>query len=354
MSIVKEEFGKNSDQQIVTKYTLKNGNGMEVSLLDLGAVITNIMVPDKNGVVEDVALGFDTVADYETNKPGFGAVIGRVANRISNASFTLNGKKYTLDANDETNCLHGGKFRYEHCMYEAEWEEGEEESSITFTRVSKDMEQGFPGNLTYTITYTLSEANELMIEYYAVCDADTVINLTNHCYFNIGPGGHKCKDVLDQDLQLFSDKYTPVDEILIPTGEIRSVENTALDFRTPHRIGDRIGEATPDETTVPVYDHNFVLEHEKDEVVKAVEYSDKRSGRIMEVYTDFPGMQVYNAAKVDVPNGKDHTHYGAFCGICFETQNYPDAVNISTFPTAVLRAGEEYERVAIFRFSTME
>lgn len=354
MGISREEFGVTKEQEKVTKYTLTNQNGMKVSLIDFGAVITNLWVPDREGVLEDIALGFDSIEGYEVNKPAFGAVIGRVANRISNGSFTLNGKQYQLDQNDETNCLHGGNFRFEKCMYQTECAETEGADSISFTRLSKDMEQGFPGNVTVTVTYTLNDANELMIDYYAVSDEDTVISLTNHCYYNIGKGGHKCKDVLNHTLQVFADAYTPVDEILVPTGEIRSVENTAMDFRNPHRIGERIGEAVPDESIVAGYDHNYVLAKEEGEVVKAAVYSDQESGRVMEVFTDFPGVQVYNAAELDIPNGKENTYYRGYAGICFETQNYPDAVNRPEFPDATLRAGEEYERVAVFRFDVMQ
>lgn len=355
MSIIKEEYGVTKNNEVVTKYTLANQNGVKVSLIDLGAVITNIFVPDRNGVFEDIALGYDNVAAYEVNGPAFGAVIGRVANRISNASFELNGKKYTLDQNDATNCLHGGYFRYEHCMYQAECSEDENGSSVSFTRLSKDMEQGFPGNLTVTVTYTLNDANELMLEYYAVSDEDTVINLTNHCYFNIGKGGHKCENVYQQNLQIFAENYTPVSDILVPTGEIRPVEGTALDFRTPHKIGERIGEATSDESIVPGYDHNFVLnEREEGEVTKAVVYSDETTGRIMEVYTDAVAMQLYASLGLDADNGKEGMHYGEGSGVCFETHNYPNAVNTPNFPSAVLKAGEEYNKVAIFRFDVMK
>lgn len=353
MGILREDFGVTKGKEKVTKYTLVNQNGMKVSMIDFGAVITNLWVPDKDGVLEDVALGFDTVEDYEVNKPAFGAIVGRVANRISNASFSLNGKKYSLDQNDETNCLHGGFSRFEHFMYQAECQEEEGAASVSFTRLSKDMEQGFPGNLTVTITYTLNDANDLMIDYYAVSDEDTVINLTNHCYFNIGKGGHQCRNVLDQTLQVFADAYTPVNEILVPTGEIRPVENTALDFRSPCRIGERIGEAKPDESVVAGYDHNYVLGQEEGEIVKAAIYSDKDSGRVMEIFTDFPGVQVYTAAELTAENGKENTSYGNFGGICFETQNYPDAVNRPEFPDATLRAGEEYQRTAVFHFDVM-
>lgn len=354
MSIRQEKFGMTKEKQTVTKYTLQNRNGMEVSLLDFGAVIYEIMAPDKDGNFENIVLGFDNVADYEVNTPAFGAVLGRYANRISNAAFTLNGKEYKLEQNDETNCLHGGSLRFEHFMYQAECQEGAEECSVSFTRLSKDMEQGFPGNLMVTVTYTLNDANELLLEYYAVSDEDTIVNMTNHCYFNIGPGGHRCKDVLSQELQIFADAYTPVNDLLVPTGEIRSVEGTALDFREVHIIGERIGEAREDDSIVEGYDHNFVLNHAKGEIAKAAVYCDKVSGRIMEVFTDCPGLQVYSSVMLDEPNGREGIHYGVSNGICFETQNFPNAVNIDSFPNAVLRAGEEYETATVFRFDTLE
>lgn len=354
MSIRNEKFGVTKEGKEITKYILENNNGLRVALLDLGAVIAETWVPDKNGVLEDVTLGYDTLEKYVTNKPGFGAVIGRCANRISNASFTLNGKKYTLEQNDVTNCLHGGNFRYERQFYEAECQSEEGQDSISFSRLSPDMEQGFPGNATVVITYTLNDENELMIEYYLVSDQDTVVNMTNHNYFNIGVGGHKATSLLNQEMQVFADNYTPVDEILIPTGEIRSVEGTALDFREMHKLGEGIGEASPDDKTVIGYDHNFVLRKDEGGIEKAVVYQDRESGRRLEVYTDFPGLQIYSATMLEEPDGKDGTEYKRFSGICFETQNFPNAVNQPGFPSAVLKAGEEYERVAVFRFDVME
>lgn len=353
MSIVTKKFGETKDGKTVTKYTMTNKNGMEVSLLDLGADIANIFVADKNGVKKDVVLGFDTVAEYEVNRPGFGAVIGRYANRIANGEYTLNGKKYTLDQNDETNCLHGGKFRFEHCMYEAECIENLESDSVAFTRMSKDMEQGFPGNMTYTITYTLNDADELMLEYYAVSDEDTIINMTNHCYFNIGIDGYSTGSVVNQDLQVFADYYTPVDDILIPTGEIRSVEGTALDFRKMYRIGERMGKATPDETVVDGYDHNYVLNKGDEDISLAIRYEDKESGRYMEVFTDCPGMQVYNSVQLN-DDGHNGLHHDAFSAICFESQNFPNAVNQEGFPNSILRAGDEFESATVFRFGIID
>lgn len=352
MGIRTEKFGATKEGKEVTKYILENKNGIKLAVSDLGAVILEIWVPDREGNMEDVSLGFDNVADYEVNGPGFGAVIGRVANRIAKAGFTLNGKEYKLDDNDKSNCLHGGFDRYEHKLYQAECNTGEEQSSVSFHRISPDMEQGFPGELSLTVTYTLNDADEVMIEYHAVSDADTVINLTNHNYFNLGKGGHRHLDVRKQEMQIFSDAYTPVDEILIPTGEIRPVDGTAMDFRKMHVIGERIGEETPDEKIVKGYDHNFVLREQDGTVQKAAVYRDPESGRGMEVFTDFPGLQVYSAETLGTTEGKDGVTYGPFAGICFETQNYPDAVHHDNFPTAVLSTGEEYERTAIFRFYT--
>lgn len=354
MSINREKFGVTTDHQPVTKYTLKNQNGMEVSLLDLGAVICEIVVPDRKGNFENIVLGFDTVQDYEVNVPAFGAVLGRCANRISDGAFVLNGKKYQLEQNDNTNCLHGGTNRFEHFIYQAECEEGLEESSVSFTRLSKDMEQGFPGNLMVTVTYTLNDANELMLEYHAVSDEDTIINMTNHCYFNIGVGGHRCKSVLDHELQIFADAYTPVNDILVPTGEIRPVDSTALDFREPHKIGSRVGKATPDDHVVGGYDHNFVLNHPEGEIGKAVVYCDHISGRFMEVFTDCPGLQVYSSVMLDEPNGREGIHYGSSQAICFESQNFPNAINTDSFPDPILRAGEEYQTTTVFRFGILE
>lgn len=351
MSIQKEQFGVTQNQEKVTKYTMKNSSGMEVSVLDLGAVITNIIVPDKNGVMEDVVLGYDTVAQYEHNGPSFGALVGRFANRIANGAFTLNGKEYKLDQNDNTNCLHGGNFRYGECMYDVECSEEATADSISFTRVSKDMEQGAPGNLTYTVTYTLNEENELMIHYFAVSDEDTILNLTNHSYFNIGAKGHQCGDIRNQDLRIMAEAYTPVDEILIPIGELRPVEGTALDFRQAHKIGERLGTPTPDEKVVDSYDHNFVLNVKEDEISKVAICSDETSGRVLEVFTDLPGIQIYTSGMLDEPNGKGGVKYGKYSGICFETQYFPNAVNEPGFPGGVIKAGEEFESDTIYRFS---
>lgn len=355
MSIIKNKYGISKTGADVTKYTLKNNNGMEVSFIDLGATITNIIVPDKDGVFEDVVLGFEDIASYEVNSTFFGVFVGRFANRISNAKFILNGKEYKLDQNDNTNCLHGGNSRYDYCMYTVECTEGMEEDSISFTRKSPDGEQGFPGNLDLTITYTLNDNDELVISYYAVCDKDTVVNFTNHSFFNLGKGGHKCKNVLEQEVQIDADCYTPVDDILIPTGEIKELAGTALDFKEFKKLKDGIGKKDAEGKTITGYDHNFVLNGNGDDGVRKVaQFKAADSGRIMEVFTDQPGMQLYTAETLDTDGGKDGMHYGNFGGACFETQNFPDAVNIEAFPDAVLRAGEEFKSTTVYRFKTLK
>lgn len=354
MSIIKSEFGVNKDGNQVTKYTLKNNNGMEVSFIDLGAVITNIIVPDRDGVFDDIALGYDEVAQYEINMPSFGAPIGRYSNRISNARFVLNGKEYKLDQNDETNCLHSGFLRYSCCMYDVEYEEGLGEDKISFTRFSPDGEQGFPGNLTFTITYTLTDEDELIIRYYAVCDTDTIINVTNHSYFNLGKGGHKCPNVLEQEVQIEADYYTPVNDILVPTGEIKELAGTALDFREFKKLKDGIGKKDAEGNIVTEYDYNFVLrENDKGEIRKAAQFRDMSTGRLMEVYTCLPGLQIYTAGNLEEEGCKDGMNYKNFCGACFESQNFPNAINTEGFPNAILRAGEEFESTTIFRFKTV-
>ena len=353
MSIIREKIGITKNGETVTKYTMVNRDGMHVSVLDLGAVITEITVPDKDGNKQDIVLGYDTVAEYEVNAPGFGAVMGRCANRISGAEYTLNGKTYTLQKNDGENCLHGGYNRFEHFMYQAECIEDIECDSIVFSRVSKDMEQGFPGNLNYSITYTWNDANELMLEYQAVSDQDTVINMTNHCYFNLGIEEYRSGSVLDQEMQIFANAYTPVGAGLIPTGEIRSVEGTAQDFRKMHKIGDKISKASADDSTVAGYDHNFVLNKGEEDIRLAARYIDRESKRTMEVFTDCPGLQVYSSDQLD-DMGKNNTYFGPFSGMCFESQNFPNAINQEGFPSPILRAGETYERTTVYRFGILE
>lgn len=355
MSIETEEFGVTKSGDQVTRYILTNHNGMKVAFLDLGAVVQSIMVTDKEGKLEDVVLGYDTVAGYEVNVPSFGAPVGRCANRISDGKFVLNGKTYTLDQNDDTNCLHGGYKRYNHCMYQVECIPGEISDSIAFSRLSPDGEQGFPGNLSLTITYTWNDANELMIEYQAICDEDTVLNLTNHSYFNIGPGGHAGENVLKQEVKIAADQYNPIGDKRLPTGEFVPVAGTMMDFTHFHPIGDHIGADDPEAGTLSGYDHNYVLkEHQPGEVIKAAAIRDPRNGRMLEVYTDMPGVQFYIAKELVESGGKEGVTYGNYGGACFESQNFPNGINQEQFPAPVLQAGVEYESTTVYRFSIEE
>lgn len=352
MSISSKKFGTTKDGKDVTMYSLKNANGVEASFLDLGAVMVNLFLPDKNGKIEDVVLGYDDVASYEVNGPSFGAPLGRCGNRIGGASFSIGDKVYKLDKNNGDNCLHGGYLRFNHLMYEAECLESKDEDAVVFSRISPDMEQGFPGNLEVSITYRLTHLNELVIEYCATTDKDTVVNMTNHSYFNLGPGGHKAGDVLDEKVKIYASRYTPTYNDLIPTGDFADVGGTPLDFREWKRIGSDIHSEHKAIVQAKGYDHNFVLDHVEDEVSLTAELIDEKSGRKMEVLTDLPGLQFYTANTL-VETGKDSHVYREYGAVCFETQHFPNACNTPSFQSTILRPGEEYSHVTVFRFGTL-
>lgn len=350
MKITQKPFGRTKSGEEATLYTVTNNNGMRVSFTDYGANIVSIVVPDKEGSFADVALGFKNLEGYEDNKPGFGSFIGRCANRIGKAQFELNGKVYTLQKNEGENNLHSGEPAYNKVMYETEIFEEEDIISIEFSRLSPDMEQGFPGNLDITVTYSLTENNELMIEYHAVSDKDTVVNLTNHSYFNLA--GHNSGSILDHKVWIKANQFTPTYDDLIPTGEYQDVTGTPMDFRSLKRIGDNIDDDYEPLKLAGGYDHNYVLDINQGEVTKVAELVDEASGRVMEVFTDCPGMQFYTSNMLGpVDNGKDDASYGKRAGACFETQYFPNACNTKSFPSSVLKAGEEYDFVTIYKFS---
>ena len=346
----KEKFGTTKDGREVTRYTLTNQNGMKVSFIDLGAVITNIWVPDRDGNFDDVVHGYDDVASYEVNEPSFGAPVGRCANRISDGHFTINGVEYKLDQNDSTNCLHSGFLRFNYLMYEAEYEKGDGEEILTFSRISPDGEQHFPGNFTYSITYHLTDDDELIIDYEGVSDADTVVNMTNHSYFNLGKGGHKGGHILNHEVKILAEQYNPVNELLYPTGEFVDVAGTPFDFREFKVIGTDVVSDKSSPDYFNGYDHNFVLEHEKGEVVTAAVCRAPETGRTLTVLTDQPGIQMYTAPELSGEKGKDGMVYGPSSAVCFETQNFPNAINTPEFPDIVLKAGELYKHYTVFRF----
>lgn len=350
MKIVQKPFGITKNGEEATLYTITNGNGMKVSFTDFGAHIIDIIVPDANGNLADVNLGYKNLKGYENNKTSFGAFIGRHANRIGDARFEIGGKVYELDKNDGNNNLHGGNVRYNEFMYEAEVYEDEDMISIEFSRLSPNMEQGFPGNLDISVTYSLTEANELVIEYLAVSDKDTIVNFTNHSYFNLA--GHNSGSVLDQKLWIKANQFTPTDNKLIPTGELRDVTGTPMDFRSFKRIGQDIDADYEPLKIAGGYDQNYVLDISGDEVEKVAELVDENSGRRMEVFTNLPGMQLYTANWLDEKeNTKDGAIYDKKSAACFETQYYPNSCNISSFPSCRLEAGKEYESVTIYKFS---
>ena len=351
MKITQKSFGKTSRGEETTLYTLTNGNGMKISLTNYGANIVSIFVPDAKGNAVDVNLGFHNIAGYEENTPGFGSFIGRHANRIGGAKFELNGKIYELEKNDGENNLHGGFTGYNKFIYETEVYEDEEIASIEFSRLSPHMEQGFPGNLDATVTYSLTEANELVIEYLAVSDRDTIVNLTNHAYFNLS--GHNSGSVLDHKVWIRANQFTPTTADLIPTGELRDVADTPMDFRTLKRIGQDINADYEPLVSANGYDHNYVLDISGTEVAKVAELIDEKSGRKMEVFTDLPGMQLYSANFLTpVNNSKEGAVYHKRDAVCFETQFFPNACNIKTFPSCILKAGKEFDSVTIYKFST--
>jgi aldose 1-epimerase len=346
-AIAKSEFGKLPDGTVIESYTLYNIHGASATIITYGATLTQLFVPDRNGQLGDVVLGFDKLQSYEGDPhPFFGATIGRYGNRIANGKFTLDGKEYHLYINNPPNSLHGGKLGFDRRVWKAASSEDAQGESVRFTYVSPDGEEGYPGTLTVNVTYTLTASNELQINYAAETDKPTVLNLTNHSYFNLGGTG----DVLKHVLELHADNYTPVDATLIPTGQIASVAGTPLDFRKPTPIGARIGEIQE----IGGYDHNFVVNGKPGTLRLAAKVDDPSTGRQMEVWTTEPGMQFYSAIHLDPSivgkGGKPYQKYGA---LCLETQHYPDSPNHPTFPTTVLRPGQKFRSETIYKFSVL-
>lgn len=350
MKISKKQFGKTSGGEMATLYTLSNKNGMQVIVTDFGANIVSVLVPDKKGNKKDVVLGYDNIKQYEVNSPGYGSFIGRHANRIGNAKFDLNGTIYLLEKNDGDNNLHSGSKSYNKFMYEVEIYEEDGETQIEFSRLSKDMEQGFPGNLEVAVSYTLTDENELVIEYYAMSDKDTIVNFTNHSYFNLA--GHDSGSILNHKIMIDADQFTPTDDALIPTGEFADVTGTPMDFRTQKAIGKDIEADYLPLKQAGGYDHNYVLKTTRDEAIKVAELLDEQSGRLMEIFTDLPGMQLYTGNFIDgKEKGKNNYIYQKRDGVCFETQFFPNSCNINEFPSCMLKAGKEFDSVTIYKFS---
>lgn len=341
-------FGKTPAGETVDLYTLKNAKGAEAAISTYGGVVVSLKVPDRSGVLADVVLGYDDFDGYVQNPAHFGAIVGRYGNRIAHAKFTLDGVAYTLAKNDGENSLHGGTRGFDKMLWKAKPGSG---ASLELTYLSKDGEEGYPGNLSTTVVYTLTDDNELKIDYTATTDKDTVLNLTNHSYFNLAGEGQG--DILAHQLTINAGRFTPVDKTLIPTGELRSVEGTPLDFRQPHAIGERINSTDEQIVLGRGYDHNFVLNRTGDGLVTAAKVTEPKSGRVLEVLTTEPGMQFYTGNFLDgTIHGKGGHVYGRRTAFCMETQHYPDSPNHPDFPTTELKPGAVYRTTTVYRFST--
>jgi len=345
MSCEETVYGKMPDGKDAHLYTLTNSNGMCVKLTDYGAITVSVEVPDKDGNLADVTLGYDTLEGWLGNTSYFGATVGRYANRIAKGTFELDGQAYTLATNDGDNHLHGGVKGFDKVLWNAEMVDVDNGIGIKFTRTSPDGEEGYPGNLQVTALYTLTADNTFKAEFSATCDKATVINMAHHTYWNLR--GPKNGDVLGHELMLNADKYTPVDAGLIPTGELKAVAGTPMDFTQAKAIGKEIAQVEGG------YDHNFVLKDQDTPLHLAARVVEPTTGRVMEIHTDQPGVQFYSGNFLDGSiTGKGGVAYQKHFGFCLETQHYPDSPNKPDFPSVTLKPGETYKHVMVHKFST--
>jgi len=350
-STTKSSFGKTPEGEAIELYTLTNKNGVEAAITNYGGAVVSLKVPDREGNLGDVVLGYDSVDGYVADKNYFGAIIGRYGNRIGHAQFSLAGKTYTLAKNNGENTLHGGVRGFNKVVWTAKEVPAKGGQALELTYLSKDGEEGFPGNLKVRVVYTLTDTNELKIEYFATTDKKTVVNLTNHSYFNLaGPGSG---DILRHILMIEADKFTPVDVGLIPTGELRDVAGTPFDFRKPTAIGARIGADDEQIKLGGGYDHNFVLRRKAGEAMSlAARVTEPTTGRVMEVWTTEPGVQFYTGNFLDgTVHGKGGIAYGKRSAFCLETQHFPDSPNQPKFPSTVLDPGAQYHTETVYKFS---
>ena len=346
----KEAFGKTGVGTPVDLYTLTNKNGIEVRAITYGGIIISLRVPDKNGKFDDVVLGYESLDGYLAKSPYFGAIIGRYGNRIGNAKFTLEGVQYSLAANNGPNALHGGLKGFDKVVWKAEPFERPDEAGLVFTYTSRDGEEGYPGNLSVKVTYTLTNQDELIFDYHATTDKATPVNLTNHSYFNLAGDGKR--DVLGHEVMLNADHFTPVEKTLIPTGQIASVSGTPLDFTKSTAIGARIEQKDEQMVFGNGYDHNFVINRKGAGLALAARVFEPTTGRVLEVRTTEPGVQFYTGNFLDGSiTGKGGHVYKQRTGFCLETQHFPDSPNQPNFPSSILRPGKTYESRTVYRFS---
>jgi aldose 1-epimerase len=342
-------FGKTADGEAVEVYTLKNKNGVVAKIMTRGATVIELQAPDKAGKATNIVLGFDDLAGYESDKNQyFGCVVGRVCNRIARGTFKLDGKEYHIAINNKPNALHGGvKRSLDKVVWKAAIANSAKDAIVRFTYTSPDGEEGFPGTLKIAVTYTLTDANEIRLDYEATTDKATPVNLTNHTYFNLAGAGSP--SILDHELTVSADSYTPTDDTLIPTGKIESVKDTPFDFREPHKIGERIDALL--KTAAMGYDHNYVLSKRDQKPTFAAKLKDPSSGRILTVATTRPGVQVYCGNFLKGQKGKDGKTYAQRSALCLETQHFPDSVNHPEFPSTILTPGQTYRQTTVWTFS---
>lgn len=345
MSVLKEKFGTTKCGREVYSYTLSNENGIKAKVINFGANLVSLIVPDKNGQPEDVVLGFDKLEDYYGNGSFFGATIGPSANRIAGASFEINGKTYHIDVNDGANNLHS---HMEEGYHKRVWDAEKGENSVTFTLEGKDGEMGFPGNKKISMTYSLSNDNALKLSYHVSSDADTIVNMTNHTYFNLA--GHKSGKIEDHLLQINATHYTPVVPGAIPTGEIAPVAGTPMDFTKAKPIGQDINADFEQLKLTKGFDHNYVIDGADGTLKEIAEAKDPKSGRRMKVFTTLPGVQFYAGNCISEVRGKEGALYVPRVGFCLETQYYPDTIHHANFPSAVFGPGRDYDSVTVYQF----
>ncbi len=346
--IKKQAFGMTQNHEAVELYTLTNANGLEARIMTYGGTVVSLKVPDRDGKLADVVLGYASLDDYLKESPYFGAIIGRYGNRIGKGQFSLNRKQYTLPKNNGENTLHGGNKGFDKVVWKAREVKTRDGVSLSLSYLSKDGEEGFPGNLSVTVVYTLTNSNELRIDYSATTDKATVVNLTNHSYFNLAGEG----SILKHELMIDAKQFTPVDSGLIPTGELRNVEGTPMDFTKSTVIGERIGGQDEQLIFGKGYDHNWVLNSKTGKLALAARVYEPASGRVMEIYTTEPGLQFYSGNFLDGSiTGKGGQVYQQRYGLCLETQHFPDSPNKPAFPTTVLKPGQRYKTTTVYKFS---
>jgi aldose 1-epimerase len=349
MPITRETVGNAKDGSPIDRYTLSNANGVQVSILTYGGTLAQFLAPDSQGNLGDILLGFDSVDGFLGAHPFFGVLVGRYGNRIAGARFSLEGQEYTLAQNNGPNHLHGGPGGFHQVVWKASVDEAN--NALHLSHHSPDGEEGYPGDLDLSVVYSLSEANELKIAYSATTDKTTVLNLTNHAYFNLAGSG----SILEHQAQLFASRFIPIDETLIPVGELRAVKGTPMDFTSPSAIGAQIAADDEQIKIAGGYDHCWVIDGQAGELRIAARVTDPASGRVLETWTTQPGVQFYTSNFLDGSiSGKGGQSYGKHAGFCLETQHFPDSPNQPTFPSTVLRPGETYSETTIYRVSVVD